>query len=58
MAKTGIIKQFHGKNEKICRNLPFGRNLFVYLHRIVCLSCAIGEKMVQEEVKRNITELK
>ena len=30
--------------KKICRNLLFGRNLFVYLHRIVCLSCAIGEK--------------
>jgi len=43
MAKTDNIRQFFGKNEKICRNLLFGRNLFVYLHRIVCLSCTIGE---------------
>lgn len=44
MAKTDNIRQIFGKNEKICRNLLFSRNLFVYLHRIVCLSCAIGEK--------------
>jgi len=43
MAKTDNIRQIFGKNEKICRNLLFGRNLFVYLHRIVCLSCTIGE---------------
>ena len=44
MAKNDIIRQFYGKNEKTCRNLSFGRNLFVYLHRIVCQSCAIGKK--------------
>jgi len=43
MAKTDNIRQIFGKNEKICRNLLFGRNLFVYLHRIVCLSCTIGK---------------
>lgn len=44
MAKTDIIRQFYGKNEKTCRNLSFGRILFVYLHRIVSHSCAIGKK--------------
>lgn len=48
MAKTDIIRQFYGKNEKTCRNLSFGRILFVYLHRIVSHSCAIGEKTVHK----------